>query len=65
METDKQRKFAIAGGLCGAFYLTNELWDLPDFVMGMALGLAALFLALALTPEEALEKLRKWKRRGE
>lgn len=65
MKTEKQRKFAIAGGLCGAFYLANELWNLPDFIMGLVLGLAILFLVLALLPEETLEKLRKWKRRGE
>lgn len=64
MKTEKQRKFAAAGGLCGAFYLVNGLWNLPDFIMGIVLGVAIVLLALALLPEEALEKLRKWKRRG-
>lgn len=64
MKTEKQRKFAIAGGLCGAFYLANDLWNLPDLVMGAVLGVTVVLLILALLPEETLEKLRKWKRRG-
>jgi len=62
--TEKQQKCAMAGGLCGAFYLANDFWNLPDFIMGIVLGAAVLLLALALLPEKALEKLRKWKRRG-
>ncbi len=62
--TKKQQKYAMAGGLCGAFYLANDLWNLPDFIMGIVLGAAALLLALALLPEKSLEKLRKWKHCG-
>ena len=51
---------------CG---LSDHLLDLPELVMGLvlglALGLAVVLLILALLPEEILEKLRKWKRRGE
>lgn len=69
MKTEKQRKCAIAGGLCGVAYLTTSFLDLPELVkglvLGLALGLAVVLLILALLPEEILEKLRKWKRRGE
>lgn len=62
--TERQRKFAMAGGLCGVIYLANDLWNLPDLLMGVILGLAVVLLILALLPEETLEKLRKWMRRG-
>ena len=61
-----KRKMALTGGLCGAAYLTanNLLPDLPDFLLGLILGLGLVFLLLGLLPERTLAKLRRWKRRG-
>ena len=63
---DQKRKFAVTGGLFGAAYLASNqlLPGLPDFLMGLILGLGMVFLVLSLLPEEALEKIRKWKHRG-
>ena len=32
--------------------------------MGVILGLTIVFLVMSLLPEETLDKIRKWKRRG-
>lgn len=63
---NRKQKFALAGGALGVAYLAvnHALPGLPDLLMGLILGLGIVFLALSLLPEEALEKLRKWKRRG-
>jgi len=67
MKTEKQRRFAVIGGLCGAAYLTlnNLLPSVPELLLGLLLGLGVVFLLLGLLPEETLRKLRKWKHRGE
>ena len=67
MKTEKQRLFALTGALCGAAYLTlNRLWpSLPDFLLGLLVGLALVLLIAGLLPEEYWRGLRKWKRRGE
>jgi len=67
MKTEKQRRFAVIGGLCGAAYLAtdNLLPGVPDFLLGLLLGLGVVFLLLGLLPEETCRKLRKWKHRGE
>ena len=62
-----QKRFAAAGGLCGAAYLTlnNLLPSLPDFLLGLLVGLALVFMVTGMLPEEKWRKLREWKRRGE
>ncbi len=67
MRTEKQRKFAVIGGLCGAVYLTlNQLWPtVPELLLGLLLGVGLVFLVVSLLPEGSWRKLRKWKRRGE
>lgn len=67
MKTERQRRYALIGGLCGAVYLTlnQTLPTVPEFLMGPALGLGTVFLVLGLLPENAWKTLRKWKRRGE
>ena len=64
----RKRKFAMAGGLCGVIYLLGRMEARPgvvEFLLGLVLGIGIVCLVLALLPEETLEKLRKWKRRGE
>lgn len=65
--SERKRKFAMLGGLCGAVYLlANRLLpSLPEVLMGAALGLGIVFFILSLLPEKAAKKVRKWKRRGE
>ncbi len=67
MNTTAQRQFALLGGLLGAIYLArnNLLPGFPDFLLGLLLGLALVFLLLGLLPGEGWRRLRKWKRRGE
>ena len=61
---EKQRKYALLGGLCGLAYLvTNGI--LSDFLLGVLLGAAVLCFVAALLPEKQAKKMRKWKRRGE
>lgn len=64
--SERQRKYAMAGGLCGAAYLAENrlLPGLPDILLGTALGLGVVFLVLSLLPEKAAKTVRKWKRRG-
>ena len=66
MDAERKQKFALAGGLFGAAYLAanNTLPGLPDLLLGLILGLGLVFLVLSLLPEEALKRIRKWKRRG-
>ena len=61
-----QKRFALAGGLLGATYLTvtHLLPALPELALGLLLGLAAL-LATELLPEALWSRLRVWKHRGE
>lgn len=67
MKTGRQRKFAMFGGFFGALYLTlnNLLPTIPEFLMGLLLGLALIFLAAGLLPEKVMRRVEKWKRRGE
>lgn len=67
MNTTARRQFALLGGLLGAVYLArhNLLPGFPDFLLGLLLGLALVFLLLGLLPGEGWRRLRKWKRRGE
>lgn len=67
MKTEKQRRLAALGGLCGAAYLTltNVLPGAPELLLGLLLGLTIVFLIGGLLPDETRQKLRKWKRRGE
>lgn len=60
---ERQRKYAMLGGLFGLIYLLGGV--LPDILQGALLGLGILFFVLALLPEKTTRKLRKWKRRGE
>ena len=66
MENKKNRALTALGGLFGAAYLAANhlLPGLPDFLMGLILGLALVCLVMGLLPEETLAKIRKWKRRG-
>lgn len=59
--SDKKRKIALCGGLCGLIYLIQLFIPLPDFISGFVLGLALSLLILALLPEEVLVKLKKLK----
>lgn len=61
--SERQRKFAMLGGLFGLIYLFSGV--LPDLLQGALLGLGVLFFVLALLPEKTTKKVRKWKRRGE
>ena len=63
---ERKRKYAMLGGLLGVSYLVvnNLLPGVPDFLMGVVLGLAVVFFVLALLPEKAARKVRKWKRSG-
>ena len=61
--SERQRKFAMLGGLFGLLYLLSGV--LPDLLQGALLGFGVLFFVLALLPEKTAKKLRKWKRRGE
>ena len=62
-----KRWFAAVGGLCGAAYLVSNrlLPALPEFLLGLLLGVGIVFMIVGLLPEENWRKLRKWKRRGE
>ena len=66
MDNKKKRTFAVLGGLFGAAYLAANhlLPGIPDFLMGVILGLTMVFLVMSLLPEGDLDKIRKWKRRG-
>ena len=63
---DARKRFALCGGLFGVAYLAagNLLPGVPDFLMGLFLGLGLVFLVLGLLPEGQLKAFRKWKRRG-
>ena len=65
--SERKRKFAMVGGLCGAVYLlANRLLpSLPDVLMGVVLGLGIVFFVAAMVPEKSSKKAWKWKRRGE
>lgn len=67
MRDERRTWLAAAGGICGAAYLAaNQLVpSIPDILMGLLLGLGAVLMMIGLLPEEARERLRKWKRRGE
>ena len=64
----RKQNFAACGGIVGASYLAaNNCACVPDFVMGLALGLGLVLLALSLLPEEKLRKLealKPWRHRG-
>lgn len=65
--TERKRKFAMLGGLCGAVYLAANrlLPSLPEVLLGAVLGLGIVFFVAAMLPEKTARKTRKWKRRGE
>lgn len=67
MKNRRQRTFALVGGVFGALYLilNGLVPSVPELVMGLLLGLAAALLITGLLPEQVMEKLRKWKHRGE
>lgn len=64
--SERTRKFAMVGGLCGAAYLlANRLLpSLPEVLMGAVLGLGIVFFVVAMVPEKSSKKAWKWKRRG-
>ncbi len=64
---DKRRKrIAAAGALCGAVLIANStMCPLPGFLKGLLVGIAVSLLLLNILPENALERLKKWKRYGE
>ncbi len=67
MSEEKRRRFlAAAGGLTGAAYLAAKhvAPGLPDFLMGLVLGLSLTCVVMGFVPEERLARLRRWKRRG-
>ena len=61
--SERQRKFAMLGGLFGLLYLLSGV--LPDLLQGALLGAGIMFFVLSLLPEKTTRKMRKWKRRGE
>lgn len=67
MKNGRQRTFALLGGVFGALYLTlnNLAPSVPELVMGLLMGAAAVLLISSLLPETVMEKWRKWKHRGE
>lgn len=60
-----REKFAAIGGLFGTACLLSLYLPpgLPDFLIGLILGLALIAITMSLLPEGAPERLRKWKRR--
>lgn len=62
----KRQLLALCGGMCGAAYLTAEgvFPNISDFLAGGLLGLAMTLFILALLPETARQKLKRWKGRG-
>ncbi|MDE7260660.1 MAG: hypothetical protein K2N78_01150 [Oscillospiraceae bacterium] len=67
MKTEKRRRFAAIGGLCGAAYLVSNgpLLTAPDILLGLLLGVGLVLMIVGLLPEETVNRLRKWKYRGE
>ena len=67
MRMSKQRRLAAVGCLFGAAYLVlnRTAPTVPEFLLGLLLGLALVCLVTGLLPAEGWRKLRKWKRRGE
>lgn len=72
----KRKRIALAGGLFGLLYLLSNGLLLPlelpaqalgglDLVKGFLVGLGLALIGVSLLPEAQLEKLRKWKHRGE
>ena len=61
----KRRRLAALGALMGALYLiaNNTLPGIPDFLMGLVLGVAMVFLLASLLPEAAMARIREWKRK--
>ena len=67
MKNGKQKRLAALGSLFGAAYLllNNVMPSMPEFLLGLLLGVAMVCMIAGLLPEENWQKLRKWKRRGE
>ena len=65
-EKQTRRLLALCGGMCGAAYLAAEgfLPNASDFLAGALLGLTLTLIILALLPETARQKLKRWKGRG-
>ena len=65
-EKQTRRLLARCGGMCGAAYLAAEgfLPNASDFLAGALLGLGLTLIILALLPETARQKLKRWKGRG-
>lgn len=61
--SERQRKFALLGGICGALYLFSQN-IISDFFLGVILAVAVIFFVGALLPDKTAKKVRKWKRRG-
>ena len=61
--SERQRKFAMLGGLCGLLYLISQN-ILSDYLLGVVLAIAAMSFVAALLPDKTAKKVRKWKRRG-
>ena len=67
MRSEQQRRLAALGGLSGAAYLAINYVTpgVPDVLLGLLAGLSMTMLITGMLPQEAWQKLRRWKRRGE
>ena len=62
----KKRPLSAAGSLLLLGYLLcSRFTAVPEFLLGLLLGLALVSLALSLLPETILIRLREWKHRGQ
>lgn len=64
MKENKRRLLGVAA-LFAALALSNgHLFELPDFLAGFLVGMSLVLMILLMLPDQTLEKLKRWKRRG-
>lgn len=62
----KKRPLSVANSLLFLSYLLcSRFAAVPEFLLGLLLGLALASLVLSLLPETVLTCLREWKHRGQ
>ncbi|MGD9995263.1 MAG: hypothetical protein AB7S69_18325 [Salinivirgaceae bacterium] len=53
-----RNELKIALGLFAVNTTLGHLWDLPEFIRGLLLGLSLFFMVLGLLPEKSYAKLK-------